>query len=469
MRNRCSGLILALIVSMMGFAPATALGLSRAAERANLLSLATRAENSSLRYVHLTYAPGSFRFSSVPVSSLVEVPGTADSTASIEVLRPVLGYSTSSSDLLADRLAIPGSTLPNVVAVQSASRPSPGTTRRVASVAYATALALSNGTLNPSRVGVSREEALRRTVAWTNGLAIGHARHEWGLGWQSALWTYYMGAGAKQVWSSVPTCTQELVTQAVTQEADRLLQIPPPFYKDQRGRVVYRGDTKGEENAWNAALLMLAARQFSSNPHAAAWEAQYRNYALTSYASPNQVGRDPRLKGSNINMDGTVVNHGIIHPDYMASYAEMLVKYQLVASSTGTPVPYEGLHNFRTVWGGLTRTYFSPRRYQSPGGTIFRYNTKGAPTPGVYYPQGTDWSTKRRFNLAETCVEVWAQQFDNRRSYGFAAADLQYTIWQQNRFGDGHIFAKGETRFTEEEQFAAASLAEIASRLQNAQ
>ena len=455
MKRRHLMLVLVSAVLAGAVFPSTAIAISRSTQRRELLTLTQKAMNNELRFLHGSWFQQNSRYSTVPVSSIVEATGTADSTATLEVLDPPNGYSVTSVDQ-------PGATSFWLTSALSAS---PGTTRRQASAAYATALALANGTFDPGRVGISRQEASRRTVAWINGLAISHARDPWGEGWQSSLWTYYLGAGAKQIWSSLPTCTQDLVTQAVSEEADELTKIPPPFYRNAAGTTLFPGDSKSEENAWNAALLMLAARQFATSSHAAAWEAQYRNYALTAYATPNQIGRDPRITGYNLNSDGTVTNHGQINPDYMASCGEMLVKYQLVAHETASSVPWEGTNNFWRVWRGLTRLSFNWRRFRRPGGTIFRYS-HGAPTSNVFYPQGADWSSTRRFNFAQTSAEVWAQGFENSRAYGFCRADLLFTLRQQGRHSDGHIFNGGETRFTDDEQLAAASLAEMVSRLQ---
>jgi hypothetical protein len=435
-----------------------ALASSRASQKSTLLSLAVKAQNNSLRYLHKTWFPqGYHAYSTAAVSSL-PIGSVTETTGVLEVLDPWHGYSVAGQE---DPLAAGGRFF-------TSSGGTVGTTRRQASATYATALALGDGTFDATRVGISRQEALRRTVAWTNGMAISHARKDWGCRWQTALWTYYLGAGSRQIWSSLPTATQELVTLAVSTEATRLAQTPPPFYRSTSGKVISRGDSKSEENAWNAALLFLAAREYASDPiQAEAWEKQARLYMITSYATPSQVGRDPRIKGSNLNPDGTVTNHGHINPDYMASYGEMLIKYQLVAADCNSRAPAEGSNNFSRVWRGFTRLSFSPKKYRKPGGTIFR-KSHGQPTSNVYYPEGADWSKTRRFGFAETSVEMWARGGVDAESYGFARAHLLYTLKQQARHSDGRVFSAGETRFTEEEQFAAASFSEMVARLRRA-
>ena len=429
--------LVALAVLFVSATPA--LALSRGAQKSRLITYAALAQNNSLRYLHTTWFAGTYRYTTVPVNSITEATGTADSTATIEMLVPPGGFG-GSGDAQENRV------------------------RKQASASYATALALTNGTYNPGRTGVSNTEALRRVVAWNNALALSHVRHEWGNSWQSALWTYYLGAGSKRVWSSLPTATQELVRASVAQEADHLLAIPPPYYRNASGAIVSPGDSKSEENAWNAALLFLAARYWPADPHAAQWEAQGRCYAVTAYATRAQVGRDGRIQGSNLNNNGTVTNHGIVHPDYMATCGEMLIKDRLISAWTGTPMAPECGNGFALVWNGLTHAKFSGRSWAKPGGTIYRVNSKRQPTNAIYYPQGTDWSVARRHNHALMSVTAFLFRLDSTAYYR-SGAYLLGVLAQQKRHADGRIFNAGETRFTEDEQFGAVCSAEMVEGL----
>ena len=440
---------------LCGATPAQAV--SRVTKAKTLRNMAIQSQSNSLRYLHTTWFNANYRYATIGVASITEATGAAGSTGTIELLRPAHGFSTASSD----QFVVPTKTF----SPASATQPSIGTTRRQASAMYATALALGNGTYNEHRVGVSRAEALRRTVAWTNALALSHARHEWGGSWQSALWTYYLGAGSKRIWSDLPTCTQELVTQAVAEEADRLVMTPAPFYKNARGKIVYPGDSKSEENAWNATLLFCASRMYGSvdATRAAQWEAQGRCYALTAYATPSQVGTDPRIQGSNLNPDGTVINRNKIHPDYMATAGEMQTKYVLTSAWTHTRVAPECGNGLNAVWHALTKLKFPVRKFMKPGGTIYRVGAHGVVSAGIYYPQGSDWSKYRRHDMALMDVTMFVVGKD--AGYNWARAHIGYLLNQQARHKDGSVFSKGETRFTEEEQFAAACSAEMVETL----
>jgi hypothetical protein len=433
-----------------------ALAQSRASKAWQLRKVATKAQNNSLRYLHTTWYRSAYRgFTFVPVSSVVEASCTVGAPGSLRLLGPKTGFTTTSLDQRGTRARI----------IAGGTKVGASTTRQQASAAYATALALANNTYDARKVQVSQDVARKRTVGWINSLALSHARREWGLSWQSALWTYYLGAGSKKVWSSLPECTRELVGRAVAEEADRLLAIDPPFHRDASGTVVIAGDSKAEENGWNAALLFLAARMYKSvaPEKADQWEAQGRWYALSANATPDQVGTDPRIIGSNLNVDGTVTNHGIIHPDYMASTGEMQAKYLLVTQWSRSGLPSEYSNRFMDVWRGLTVRKFRVGPYWKPGGLIYRVGSRGVATANIYYPQGADWSKRRKHNFALMDVAVFFAGHDV--GYKWAGAHLSALVKQQARHKDGHILSKGESYFKEEEQFGAVCSAEMVEAL----
>ena len=44
----------------------------------------------------------------------------------------------------------------------------------------------------------------------------------------------------------------------IVYEADRQLTLPSAYWADANGTIISKGDTKAEEDSWNAALLELA-------------------------------------------------------------------------------------------------------------------------------------------------------------------------------------------------------------------
>lgn len=142
---------------------------------------------------------------------------------------------------------------------------------------------------------------------------------------------------------------------------------------------------------------LSAFREFPANPDAYALEQQAEWYLIAAWATPDQLGSDLRIKGSNVNPDGTVVNHGkSISPDYMLSDAEFVAKAALIAASAHTPTPLESTNNFRRIWSALTAAEFDSPPCAPPGGTIYRRAQDGATTAELHYPLGAGWSLRRR-------------------------------------------------------------------------
>jgi hypothetical protein len=50
-------------------------------------------------------------------------------------------------------------------------------------------------------------------------------------------------------------------------QADRFLNYSVPYYQDSTDRILSPGDTKAEENAWNADLTSLATAMLPNSQH----------------------------------------------------------------------------------------------------------------------------------------------------------------------------------------------------------
>jgi len=406
---------------------------TRAAKRAELFALSTRALNNSLRYIHTTWWNlEDYRYESTEVVDSLALGSTR--TLNVDILTPAGGFQGE-----------------NPIRVQAMSL-------------FATCIAIQYNLYDAKRVTVSKNQALQRCIGWTNGLAASYSREHWGDKWQSALWVYYHGYASRLIWDYLSAPTQQLVEEEVANEADRLLAIAPPYYQDAGGAVVTKGDSKAEEDGWNANLLLFAAREFPHQPHARRWEAQGRAYAIAAWATPDQIGTDPRIEGSNLNPDGTVTNHGKpIDPDYMFADAEFVAYTALTAAHTNTLVPPETTNNLRRVWRGLTAETFEASGSAPPSRAIYEQGPNHNPTPGIFYPDGPDWSSQRRFNAALMDVEVFAEGIDPGAA-NWGVVHLDYVLRQQARHPDGTVFSAGESRYPLDEQFAAALEAVMASR-----
>jgi hypothetical protein len=189
----------------------------------------------------------------------------------------------------------------------------------------------------------------------------------WGNHWQSALWASRLGYAVLLLRDDLSKAARAGVRRVVVREANRFIGYEVPYYR--RGDLILSpGDTKAEENAWNAKVLAAALALVPRHPNAAAWARKNRELLVSALARPQDThGRYARLLrgGSNVNSDFTLTNHGIReHPDYAASALGTGLQ-AIPALLAGRPIPAEAFLNHRGIYRRLTRSY-------EPSGTIRR-------------------------------------------------------------------------------------------------
>ena len=173
--------------------------------------------------------------------------------------------------------------------------------RPVSHMAFALAVALRFNVYDENVTGVAADRARDMAVRLVSSLAYRHKatlgeREGWGNQWQSAWWA--------QQRRLPPGCCGTSWTKPRKRggrhdsyEADRFMNYDIPYYKDRTGKVVYEGDSKSEENAWNSDLLVLAALMFPQHPHAAVWHRRAVELQLSAYASPSDLTSRKRING----------------------------------------------------------------------------------------------------------------------------------------------------------------------------
>ena len=128
------------------------------------------------------------------------------------------------------------------------------------------------------------------------------------------------------MWDQLPPGDAELVRKMVEDEAIRLVGFEVEYYRDANDQPTDRREESAqEENAWNAQFLYLAVNMMPNHAQRPAWEYKAAELAISANArvvdrqssTTPAGGRQVRhwLNGSNVESDGTVVNHKIIHPD----------------------------------------------------------------------------------------------------------------------------------------------------------
>jgi hypothetical protein len=260
-------------------------------------------------------------------------------------------------------------------------------------------------------VGRSRNEVIAYADWLVRSIACEHASVTfggWGSGFQTAHWAQLTGEAAWLIWDTLTPQTRDYVADMVVSEADFRLGQPTPYWTDKAGIVVpgFEGNTRAEDDSWNAALLELAVDMMPKAPRAYAYRAKAIQLETGAYATradltnPTLVNGVPvsqRLGGSNILDDGTLINHGILHPDYATNIQQLWWAADL-AGLAGKAVPEAAFHNASLVYNSMSLLPFtagaaSPAGgvYAPPGGTIYRPGSND-----IYYPQGSDWGTVRR-------------------------------------------------------------------------
>lgn len=250
---------------------------------------------------------------------------------------------------------------------------------------------------------VSEEKAsefvikLIRSVAYRHKSNIGE--EGWGDQWQSALWASQIAEGAWFIWNELSASDQELVCRMMVHEADRFLNYKVPYYRDITGKILSKGDTKAEENAWNSNILTIATAMMPEHNHYDGWMRKNIELQLSAYAMPEDVEKttvidgvqlNKILKGSNMNSDGTVINHNIMHPDYMSAFMHNAINVWIYELA-GKKVLQSSLYNGDIVYHALTERLFNGR-------TMYQKTPDGKASPLIYFPEGNDWGGQRQAN-----------------------------------------------------------------------
>lgn len=342
--------------------------------------------------------------------------------------------------------------------------------RPVSHEAFVLAMSLRLGICSPKVTGVGQKETLRFTEKLIASMAWHHKANSgekgWGDQWQSALWAAQGAEAAWFLWDKLSEQTRNLVLKMLIHEADRFIGYQVPYYQDKEGRIVTPGDTKAEENAWNSNILTIACDMLPRHPHFQQWFEKNRELQISAYARPSDLKRHETvdgvilseiLQGSNMNEDGTVVNHNRIHPDYMVAFMhnatnvllDRLARRQPLASST---------FNGDIIYQALTNLPFGSEKR-----TIYCRDGNGQATSKMYFPEGNDWGTGRQANY--WLMDVLAHEFrldGNVRpsAYAWAAARTDTMLEKISQSTSGRYFnSKKENSFDTAEEFFAAQIA----------
>lgn len=337
--------------------------------------------------------------------------------------------------------------------------------RPACSVIYAAATAIKTGGFDEQRVGMTREEAMQRVKRLLEAVSRTHKVNRdtgawWGNDWQSALWASLAGMGGWMMWDDLDLDSRRQLVAMITFEADRYItdEYEVPYWNGQGG------DSKAEENAWNSMILNLAAAMMPDHPRAAQWRTAANELMISACARQSDWQSNERiiegkavkdwLGGYNAREDGVVINHDLMHPDYMAAISMNF--WGLTTHCLAGRRPSQAWDfNAKVVYRAFIEVDWKSPPYVEPGGPIYRDGEAK-----IYYPQGSDWSYVD-FS-AYYLMDIYSHLFGwHDGAVQWMNARGQAMLKMQNRHPDRRMFAAGEyDTYPGAEQWAAWCLAD---------
>ena len=175
-----------------------------------------------------------------------------------------------------------------------------------------------------------------------------------------------MGFACKLVQTNLPAATVQAVQRAVADEATYRAGIPPASG--------YIGDSKAEENGWNANIVSLAAAWLNTHSNAPLWLDSAKKYLVNTYTVPDKNG-DPLaswITTTTLYPSFALENHGFYHPLYQMvsgmSMADSLMMARLSNTNVANDLQLFGEHNVLNVWKHLQHMVLDSGEFAFPSG-----------------------------------------------------------------------------------------------------
>ena len=139
--------------------------------------------------------------------------------------------------------------------------------------------------------------------------------------WESSLWAMSVAYSAFFQWNKLSDAQKNYIYQLLKAECNYELERTIP--------TGYNGDTKAEENGWEADILAATLGLFPNDPLAPQWFQRLREFAINSYSHKDDATDntiiDPDYdqkrvrdlyKGRNLYDDYSLQNHNYFHTSY---------------------------------------------------------------------------------------------------------------------------------------------------------
>ncbi len=187
----------------------------------------------------------------------------------------------------------------------------------------------------------------------TNGL--------WHHVWESSLWAFSLAWSAFFQWDGLAPSQKRWIYNLLKAECwyELLRKVP----------TGYAGDSKAEENGWEAGVLAAAIGLFPDDPLAPFWFRKMRRFAVNCYSHPsdraltepldawyNNTSAADLYAGQNLFDDYTLQNHRFFHTSYqnivIQELGEAALALEMFQTGLGRPRKWKSdalLHNLRPV------------------------------------------------------------------------------------------------------------------------
>ena len=137
------------------------------------------------------------------------------------------------------------------------------------------------------------------------------------------------------------------VKKILKEEADFRLTLDLPWAPHES---CFTGDTKAEENAWEAALFAVATNFLADDLHANAWDRKARQLAYDAITRPSDPPDESGIKTCTVAEDLTLSNHGLApNPYYTGATLFLMTQGALAYKLADRPIPDEFTHNVREL------------------------------------------------------------------------------------------------------------------------
>lgn len=243
---------------------------------------------------------------------------------------------------------------------------------------------------------------------------------QWGLVWQSALWSTRLGMAAWLLWDEMDAAMQAEVFAVLAAEAELIASRVPP-YKEYI-------NTQAEENGWDSNIVSLASSMFPADPRASSWDLKAKEFMMNTLSVQDDL-TDARIVegrpvsdwvyGANLHPDFTVENHGFFHPVYNMVPLSELGNSALAYAFGGQSVPVTAEHHVIDVWNNVLKA-------------IILTDSEWI------YPNGLDWMIHDYEHIS--LLAYLSTYFDDPLAAHYEQLQSQYIERRQALQNDGSFF-----------------------------